>query len=129
MVPLPVYGPKTLLPYEYDEVYVVFVQENCLRGNSGVIWGIPGQIWEVVEIYGIDFDRFYNLAICESGLNQEAIGPYGEIGIYQFKKTTFEGYAERYKKVDFSIENIHNQIELAAQMISNGLEKHWVCPY
>jgi len=83
----------------------------------------------MADKYGLDYDRFYNLAWCESRLNPNAKGKYGEVGIFQFKIETFNEYAEKFKKVGFSIDDTNNQIELAAQMISKGLEKHWVCRY
>ena len=108
---------------------IIFIQENTLVGHSGVLMGIEAELWEMARKYNLDYDRFYNLGFCESTLNPDAVGEAGEIGIFQFLKSTFSYYAEKYNKVGFSIHNTSNQIELAGQMIANGKANEWTCLY
>ena len=92
-------------------------------------YSIENKLMEIAEKYELDYERFYNVAFCESTVDQSKIGKAGEIGIFQFKKTTFEEYADKYKKVGFSVYDINNQIELAGQMFSNGKSHLWTCEY
>lgn len=126
MIPVLAYTPKNP-KVEVSELPLV--QQNALIGQRVVLTTIEGELWWMAKKYDIDYDRFYNLAWCESTLNQSARGKAGEIGIYQFLPDTFTRYAKLYKKVGFSIYNINHQIELTAQMISEGEENNWVCVY
>lgn len=108
---------------------IIIVQGNTLVGHSGVLGPIEGEVWQMARKYSLNYDRFLGLAICESTLDPDAVGEAGEIGIYQFLQSTFSYYAEMYEKVGFSIHNTNHQIELAAQMISNGRESEWTCLY
>lgn len=100
-----------------------------LRASTGVLIGIEAELWEMARKYEINYERFYGLAYCESRLNPNAEGKAGEIGIFQFLPSTFSSYATKYKKVGFSIHNTNHQIELAAQMLTNGKASEWTCLY
>lgn len=92
-------------------------------------YSIESKLMEVAEKYGLDYERFYNVAFCESTLDQSKIGKAGEIGIFQFKVKTFDSYAGKYDHQNFNIYNVNDQIELAGQMISNGMNYLWTCEY
>jgi len=66
------------------------------------------------------------VARCESGFKTEAIGADSEIGIYQFKASTFYGYAPQIFN-ESDVLNTYQQIELTAYMFSIGRQREWTC--
>lgn len=63
---------------------------------------------------------------CESGWDNSAIGKAGEIGLAQFKKSTWDwmtGLAD----YEGNIENRHDQIYMLNFALENGLMCHWTC--
>lgn len=71
--------------------------------------------------YGVSGDWLYRVAACESGFDPYAIGPNGEIGVFQFMPSTFYAYGGA------SIYDPWDQARVASQMFSQGLSWHWVC--
>ena len=56
-------------------------------------------IYHHAEANDIQPDKFLKLAVCESGLNNNAIGDKGKAkGLYQFHKKTWNSYSEIYGK-------------------------------
>jgi len=112
-----------------DDINVILIGSTSIQASVSHWWDIESVMLSKSAEYGINYDRFRKLAHCESTMDTQAIGELGEIGLYQFFQTTFDEYAARYNKVGFSVNNPHNQIELAAQMISNGKANLWTCRY
>ncbi len=80
---------------------------------------------------GIDIKKFLALITCESNWDIRALGDYQSEtdtyisrGILQFQKRTFVGYAKLYG-LEGEWMNPYSQINLASQMISDGLGYHW----
>jgi hypothetical protein len=69
--------------------------------------------------------KFVKLLNCESGWDKTAIGDKGKAnGIAQFHKRTYDTFADNYGLVG-SYKNPYSQINLASQMISDGLANQW----
>jgi hypothetical protein len=83
--------------------------------------GYEQAIYDACSRYGCDGATLVRVAGCESGFNPSAVGPHGEIGLFQFMDYTFYAYGGS------DIWNPYEQIEVAAQMWSQGLGFHWVC--
>ena len=111
------------MPFQELEVSnIVLIEKTAVKGNSGLLWGIERELWEVADKNGLEYDLLYNLAMCESGLiHENRWGDKGlSYGLFQFKQGTFDDYCEGDR------ENMEDQIECAGQMIAQGLgEKHW----
>ena len=79
----------------------------------------------------IDVEKFLLLQACESrgitnaqGDYRNETGEYISNGIYQFQKSTFNKYSEKYNWQGEYL-NPQHQSELAAFMISQGLWRAW----
>ena len=83
--------------------------------------GYEAAIYDACSRYGCDGDWLISVAYCESGMDPNAVGVHGEIGLFQFMDYTFYAYGGS------DIWNPYDQIEVAARMFSEGLSYHWVC--
>jgi hypothetical protein len=83
--------------------------------------GYQAAIYDACARHGCSGDQLVRVAGCESGYNPNAVGPNGEIGLFQFEESTF------YAHGGGDIWNPYDQIEVAAQMWGSGLGWHWVC--
>lgn len=63
---------------------------------------------------------------CESGLKNSARGKAGEIGIGQFKPTTWK-WLNEIRGTDLDIYSIKDQISMFVWSMKNGYESHWTC--
>lgn len=69
---------------------------------------------------------------CESGLKQHKddgtllMGAHGEIGIAQFKPSTWE-WMNKERGTNLDITNALAQINMIDWAFGNGLESHWTC--
>jgi uncharacterized protein YgiM (DUF1202 family) len=82
---------------------------------------IADAIYSAAARYGVGGDRLFNVAACESGFNPGAVGAAGEIGIFQFMRSTYYAYGSG------DIWNVTNQANTAAYMFSIGLSYEWTC--
>jgi soluble lytic murein transglycosylase-like protein len=71
--------------------------------------------------YGVDPDRLLRVAMCESGLNPNAVSRNGAEGLFQFKPGTFYGHGGH------NIWDPADQADVAAKMFAQGLAYEWVC--
>ena len=79
--------------------------------------------------HGLDPDELVAVARCESTLHRLAIGRAQELGIFQWKPTSWQQVA-RASGIGYSIERIFDieaQAELAAWGIANGYRSWWSC--
>jgi soluble lytic murein transglycosylase-like protein len=83
--------------------------------------GYEDAIYAACAQYGCDGATLTRVAGCESGFNPNAVGPHGEIGLFQFMESTYYAYGGT------DIWNPYEQIQIAAQMWAGGLGFHWVC--
>ena len=60
----------------------------------------------------------------ESTWNIKAVGQANEIGLLQFKQSTFEMFAKKYD-LDLNVFNPNDQILLAEKMLDDGYGFHW----
>ena len=77
--------------------------------------------------YGVSGDWLYSVAMCESGLDPNAVsfrpnisGSY-DLGLFQFQESTF------YAHGGIDIWDPWDQARVAAWMFSQGLSHHWLC--
>lgn len=71
--------------------------------------------------YGVDGDRLVRVAMCESGLNPNAVNRSGASGLFQFKPATFYGHGGH------NIWDAADQSDVAARMFAQGLASQWTC--
>jgi soluble lytic murein transglycosylase-like protein len=82
---------------------------------------IKDTIYSAAARYGVSGNRLLQVAKCESGLNPNAVGAAGEIGLFQFKPSTFYAYGGK------DIHSVKDQANTAARMFAQGLSHHWTC--
>lgn len=92
--------------------------------------GDPAKIMKAVAAdVGIDKQVLWNLAVCESGMRHDGI--YGDngraYGLMQFHRRTFDWFKKMAGRESMRIENMYDQIVLAAWAIKNGFGEHWTC--
>ena len=97
-------------------------QDNSLltltqvTGKSGLLI----EIETVANKYGINAQKFYELAKCESSLDQSLCGDQGKsCGIYQFKQKTWDENCEGLRS------DWKSQIECAAKLIADH-RNEWI---
>lgn len=83
---------------------------------------IAEAIWSAADYYGADAGTLFALAACENGYDPDAIGPYGEIGIYQFLPDTFA-----WLDPGGDIWSVYDQAYTTAWAIVNGWGWLWTC--
>ena len=82
----------------------------------------------VSRAYKIDTGVFVATAICESGLNPNAIGDGGRAkNIFQFHAPTFRAFSQEVNVPDLEYNNWRHQAWLAAWGFANGKKSHWTC--
>jgi Transglycosylase SLT domain len=83
--------------------------------------GYEEAIYTACAHYGCSGDQLVRVANCESGMNPNAIGIHGEVGLFQFMDYTY------YAHGGTNLYNPWEQIDVAARMWANGLGYMWVC--
>ncbi len=83
--------------------------------------GFEAAIYDACARHGCNGGQLIRVAACESGMDPNAVGIHGEIGLYQFMPETYAAYGGT------DIWNPWEQVEVAAHMWSQGLGWHWVC--
>jgi transglycosylase-like protein with SLT domain len=81
------------------------------------------------ERYDVDPAFLERIAACESSLDRLAIGRAQELGLFQWKPTSWE-FIARVSGLGYSIERIFDeaaQAEMAAWAISHGYASWWTC--
>lgn len=78
-------------------------------------------IYDAAARYGTSGDWLVAVMYCESGGDPNAVGQYGEIGLFQYMPSTWYGWGGG------DIWNPWEQIEMTAWAFANGLSHHWVC--
>lgn len=80
------------------------------------------------QIYNIDPVPLYKVAICESNLNEKALGDKGLAkGILQFHQATFDTYAKQLNISNPDIWNSEQQAQVASYMFSTFHQSAWTC--
>lgn len=104
--------------------------EAKIEANKAMsVEDIKAYIRETAKRYGVDVEIINKIVFCESSFNIEAIGSQGEIGLAQFKKSTFVELAKK-ANFDYFMDDIYNpkkQIELLVWAIKNGYGNYWTC--
>ena len=85
-------------------------------------------IIEYAREYNTDSHELIVVADCESDFLQYARGRLDEIGVYQYRPSTFKWFAQIVGE-ELDIYSAEDQIRLTAQMFSKGekYKKHWTC--
>lgn len=86
-------------------------------------------VMEMAYIYsnqfGVDFDTFYSVILCESGGDTNNIGDKGlAIGVLQFHESTFNAMSKEYGEV-LDYHSANDQIKLGSWAFSKGYDSHW----
>lgn len=102
---------------------------NCYANTWGDVvcaddW-IADIVWDAASWYGVDFDWLMMVAACESNFRPETVGPYGEIGLFQFMPSTFTWMAGG----SGDIWSTADQAFIASWAFSQGLSGHWTCAW
>jgi hypothetical protein len=77
--------------------------------------GYEAAIYDACARHGCDGSQLVRVMYCESGGAEWAVGPNGELGIFQVDPA-YWGYMDSWQ-----------QIEFAAHMFATGQGYHWVC--
>ena len=121
---LSLFPARVQAPNFYQNEFVL-VEENTLKGNNPIIWGVESLIWEAADKYQIDYDFFKAVINCECNLkkdHEKCLGDKGlAFGRAQFHKSTFEANCVG----DYRSEK--DQVFCAAEMISEDKGYHWSC--
>lgn len=100
--------------------------EVCFDNTWGDVVCAPDwtaeAIWSAADYYGADADTLFALAACENDYDPWAVGPYGEIGIFQFLPDTFYWLTP-----SGDIWNTWDQAYTASWAIANGWGWLWTC--
>jgi soluble lytic murein transglycosylase-like protein len=105
--------------------FLAIVPVDAQQSYCTTAWGyqVCAEPWIAEAIYsagGAYGDWMFQVAACESGFNPAAVGPNGEIGLFQFEETTF------YAHGGVDIWSVYDQSRVAASMFAQGLSWHWV---
>ena len=97
-------------------------------GNAGVFdWRERVDYWS--DFYSLNErtkETMKKIIMCESSFNPNAIGRSGELGLAQFKKSTFFNEMTYYGlKLDWFKPD--DQIRLMAAMLGDDKHHHWTC--
>jgi len=77
--------------------------------------------------YGVEPNFMVSVVRCESGFRPWAVGKAGEIGLPQFMRGTFYGFAKQYGLEGYDIQNPEHALDLMARMFADGYSYHWTC--
>ena len=115
------------LPLQELEILdIILIQENSLQANSGLLWGIKKQLWEVTDKYGLEYNLLYNLAVCESGLiHENRWGDKGlSYGLFQWQKKSWDLYNKKFG-LNLDRYKLEDQTEITAKVLAEGGEHNW----
>lgn len=89
---------------------------------------VQQRIVKYATVYATPAQPLLDVAKCESGYRQEAIGLAGEQGIFQYKKQTWQGF-ETLIAQDMDINSVDDQAKMTAFIFANypGYRSHWSC--
>jgi soluble lytic murein transglycosylase-like protein len=92
-------------------------------GGASAQTGYEAAIYDACAIYGCDPAQLVRVMYCESGGNPYAVGPNGELGLFQYHPASHNpaGYWAA-ANGDYV-----GQIYIAAQDFAAGLGYFWVC--
>lgn len=88
---------------------------------------IIARIYEESLNYDIDYRMVSKIVECESGFRMSARGQAGEIGLFQFKISTFNSFKNQMGRQELSVYDPVHQIIVGVWALANGKEGHWVC--
>lgn len=119
---------------EYEEVFdissYVFARVKRLPIREEYV----EHIYSMAAKYGVSEEQMTKTLVCESGLTQYGDGQWGllqgkagELGIAQFKISTFIGFELEFDRLDLTIRDPFDQIEMMAIAFANGKHNHWSC--
>jgi len=126
LFPTKVQAPPNLPLQELEVLNIILIQENSLQANSGLLWGIEREFWEVTDKYGLEYNLLYNLAMCESGLiHENRWGDKGlSYGLFQWKKKSWDLYNKKYG-LNLDRYKLEDQTEMTAKVLAEGGEYNW----
>jgi soluble lytic murein transglycosylase-like protein len=107
------------VPTFEDGHWVLPAPESAGMGPDPVAaqGGYEAAIYDACARYGCDGAQLVRVANCESGMNPNAVGAQGEVGLFQIKMEIWGVNAwDPYASIDF-----------AAQMFASGQGYNWVC--
>lgn len=82
---------------------------------------IAADIAAAADAYGIDYYTMFALAACENNFDPDAVGPYGEIGIYQWLPDTWDWLGSG------DIWSVADQAYATARALAWGYGWLWTC--
>lgn len=84
---------------------------------------VANAIWSAAADYGVDGDLLMRVAACENDFLWWPVGPYGELGIFQFLPDTFYGITGGAGDP----QNVWDAAYAAAWAFANGDAGWWTC--
>lgn len=74
------------------------------------------------------YKKAVRIIVCEStGRHNNVYGRHGEYGIAQFKRETFQQFAEEMGEPELQWRNKWHQLKVLLWAIAYGKENHWAC--
>lgn len=93
--------------------------------NNASVNDLKRYLGDVAVIYGLDYQKMYEVINCESGWRPEASNRVS-FGIAQFTRPTWQWMNEmRGMNADYT--NAYFQLEMMGWAWNRGLERHWDC--
>lgn len=83
--------------------------------------GYEGEIFAAAARHGVSGDWLVQIMYCESQGDPNAVGPHGEIGLFQWMPSTWYAWGGG------DIWSPAEQIEMTAWAFGQGLWHHWTC--
>lgn len=101
--------------------------ENCYDNTWGDVvcaedW-VAEAIWSAANYYGVDGDLLMQVAACENDYLWWPVGPYGEVGIFQFLPDTYYWLSGGYGDPA----SVWDAAYTAAYGFSQGWAGLWTC--
>jgi hypothetical protein len=87
----------------------------AMSSGGGSVGSYEAAIYDACARHGCDPSQLIRVMYCESGGDPNAVGPNGELGIFQVDPR-YWGYMDSWQ-----------QIEFAAYMFATGQGYNWVC--
>lgn len=104
----------------------MFLTQNGFYGADIDPISTEEMVTSMAKRFNISPELFLRIAICESGLKEDAQNPRSTAsGIFQFINSTFFNYALAYGLPTDDKNDPMVQAELAARMIADGGLSHW----
>jgi len=111
-----------LIAYILLEAHEIKVDNPQPEDEFTFIYTKP-TINKICDDLGVDIDMLYAVVECESKWDNDVVGKAGEIGLAQFRPSTWQWLTQKYGLEDLDIYDEYDQLYVMAF----NLAHHWTC--